>query len=553
MPSRAEMWRQLSGSFDLLVVGGGINGAGIARDAARRGLKVALVEMRDLAWGTSSRSSKLVHGGLRYLELYEFGLVFEAVRERRILQNIAPHLVRPLGFLFPIYTDSRHNLLTLRAGMILYDGLSLLSSPKTHRVLSPKKVADVAPGLRQEGLKGAPLYYDCATDDARLTLESALDAAAHGAVVVTGAKVTGFVRADSGEVTGATVTDRHTGEQREIHAAAVINAAGPWAEKIAALSGTASRAKLRPTKGVHITVSTERLPLEHAVVCFHPRDERVLFLIPWGDQAYIGTTDTDYQDDPADVAADADDVAYLLEAANAYYPDCELGPEDVFSTWAGLRPLVMPVSDSDEDVAESAISREHQIITGADGVITIAGGKLTTYRMMSAEVVDTAIRQLMPKNVRPQLVRCDTDKAPLPGAVGPLPEAAALVASSGDRLSIESAALLIQTYGSRAVDVARLIEQSPDLARPLVPGRPEIRAQVDWAVHEELACEVADVLVRRTQVFFRALDQGLGAAEWVSERMKTLCGWTEERRQASLAAFQHEVALARQWREPSQR
>ena len=547
MPSRAEMWDQLSGSFDLLVVGGGINGAGIARDAARRGLKVALVEMRDLAWGTSSRSSKLVHGGLRYLELYEFGLVFEAVRERRILQEIAPHLVRPLGFLFPIYKESRHNLLTLRAGMMLYDGLSLLRSPKLHKVLNRSRVADVAPGLRQEGLKGAPLYYDCATDDARLTLESAIDAAAAGAVVVTGAKVTSFLRSEDGTVTGAEVVDANTGERREVRAASVVNATGPWAQKVAALSGAESRAKLRPTKGVHITVSTERLPLEHAVVCFHPRDERVLFLIPWGDQAYIGTTDTDYQDDPADVAADADDVAYLLEAANAYYPECKLTGDDVFSTWAGLRPLVMPVS-AGGDVAESAISREHQVITGHDGVITIAGGKLTTYRMMSAEVVDTAVRQLTERGAAPDIKPCDTETAPLPGAAEPLPEPAAIVAASGGTLSTDSAALLLHTYGSRARGVARLAQQSPELAQPLLPGRPEVRAQVDWAVNEELANEVADVLVRRTQLFFRAADQGLAAAEWVGARMQQLCGWDDARRDASLAAYRQEVGLSRQWR-----
>lgn len=550
MPSRKEMWERLNEPVDLLVVGGGINGAGIARDAARRGLKVALIEMRDLAWGTSSRSSKLVHGGLRYLELYEFSLVFEAVRERKILQNIAPHLVRPLGFLFPIYKNSRHNLMTLRMGMMLYDGLSLLSSPKLHTVLKPKAVATTAPGLLQDGLKGSPLYYDCATDDARLTLENAIDAADHGAIVVTGAKVSRFVRDADGQVTGAVVTDAHSGEERTVTARAVVNATGPWAEQVAALSGADAKARLRPTKGVHITVSSSRLPLTHAVVCFHPKDERVLFLIPWGDQAYIGTTDTDYTADPSDVAADSDDVAYLLEAANAYYPECKLTAEDVFSTWAGLRPLVMPVKAGD-DVAESAVSREHQVITGHDGVITIAGGKLTTYRMMSAEVVDAALGRLKGQGEKPQVRPCDTGDVPLPGASETPPTVAELQALTDQQLSEASATLLIETYGCRAKGVAQLIKQSPDLAKPLVEGRPEIRAQVDWAVLEELAHDVADVLVRRTQLFFRDTDQGLGAAEWVSQRMMTLCDWSEQRRQASVDAFAHEVALSRQWRTPT--
>ncbi|MEO0602691.1 MAG: glycerol-3-phosphate dehydrogenase/oxidase, partial [Myxococcota bacterium] len=310
MFTRQRMWSQLPDEVDLLVVGGGITGCGIARDAARRGLSVALVEMRDLAHGTSSRSSKLVHGGLRYLENYEFSLVFEAVSERRILMDIAPHLVKPLGFLFPVFEGRGRPLWMINAGMWLYDGLSLFRSPKLHRNLKPSQVADEEPALTQDGLQGAPLYYDGQTDDARLTLETALDAAAAGATVATWAKVTRLL-AEDGRVVGAEITDAIGGETRTVRAAAVVNATGPWTDRTRDMSeADAGSPLLRPTKGVHVVVDHERLPLRNAVVAQHPDDERVLFFIPWGRQSYIGTTDTDHDGDPMDVHTESSDVDY---------------------------------------------------------------------------------------------------------------------------------------------------------------------------------------------------------------------------------------------------
>jgi glycerol-3-phosphate dehydrogenase len=322
MPTRAEMWDRLGGEVDLLVVGGGITGCGIARDAAMRGLSVALVEMRDFAFGTSSRSSKLVHGGLRYLEHYEFSLVFEAVSERRTLLDIAPHLVNPLGFLFPVYEGGKRNLWFINAGMWVYEGLSLFRSPKRYRKLSRSEVETMEPALRHAGLKGAPLYYDCATDDARLTLENAIDAARMGSAVANWTRLTSFLKNENGRVVGGVVQDALTGELKEVRAHAVINATGPWTDRTVAMSKPLSTGELlRPTKGVHIVVHRDKLPVEHAVVCSHPTDGRVLFAIPWGDQTYIGTTDTDYRGDPADVHATGSDVDYLIDAALAYFPD----------------------------------------------------------------------------------------------------------------------------------------------------------------------------------------------------------------------------------------
>jgi len=266
------MWDALGADVDVLVIGGGINGSGIARDATMRGLSVAVVEMKDIAYGTSSRSSKLVHGGLRYLEQMEFSLVFESVSERRILLDIAPHLVNPMGFLFPVYKGARRGIPTINAGMWLYDGLALFRTPRRHRKLKPADVTKEEPTLRSEDIKGAPLYYDCSTDDARLTLENALDAAARGAVISTYTKCVSFLKNDEGRITGAVVRDELSGDLKEVHAAVVINATGPWTDRTIAMSTPAARSLLRPTKGVHIVVPREKLPVNHAVVCFHPDD-----------------------------------------------------------------------------------------------------------------------------------------------------------------------------------------------------------------------------------------------------------------------------------------
>ena len=325
------------GDYDLLVVGGGITGAGVARDAARRGLNTLLVEQSDIASGTSSRSSKLVHGGLRYLEQGELSLVFEAVAERRVLTEIAPHLVLPMPFLLPVYEDSPRGMFTINVGMWLYDGLSLFRSPKLHKSLPRKKVRQVEPSLRTKGLKGAQVYYDCSTDDARLTLETAIDAENEGAEIRTYTRLSHFLF-DGESVCGAAIENVLTGQIEEVRASLIVNATGPWSDRARGTTVAQEAERMRPTKGVHIVVNSSRLKIEHAVCCMHPRDGRVFFTIPWGEQTYIGTTDTDFEGDPGDVYADAEDVAYLLEATASYFPDCDITADDVISTWAGVRP-----------------------------------------------------------------------------------------------------------------------------------------------------------------------------------------------------------------------
>jgi len=545
------MWSRLGGvEVDILVVGGGINGAGIARDAASRGLSVALCEQNDLAYGTSSRSSKLVHGGLRYLEQGELGLVFESVSERGTLMRLAPHLVTPLGFLVPVYKGAKPPLALIRAGILIYEGLSLFRSPKAHTTLSALEASRVAPGLRTEGLRGAPLYYDCATDDARLTLETAIDAAERGAVIATWTRVERFIRGAGDLVRGAVVRDVLRGESREVRARIVINATGPWTDRTLAM-GSPGQHWLRPTKGVHLVVPREKLPVEHCVACFHPDDGRYLFVIPWGDCTYVGTTDTDYEGPIEDVCASGADIRYLLRAVSHYFPSRAVAEGDVTATWAGLRPLI----DPGDQVSESKVSREERIDTNLDGVVTVAGGKLTTYRAMASEVVDAALEQLALRSVAPVGLRPpDTTAVPLPGGRSfPAGGLEALVgeleAEAGTLVSAESLRLLAATYGTRARAILALVRQQPELGAPIVDGRPEILAQVDHAIEHELAATVCDVETRRTQLFYRDPDQGLAAAPRIAARFVEKLGWSEADVAAEIARYRGEVELSRRWRQ----
>ncbi|MGH7699845.1 MAG: glycerol-3-phosphate dehydrogenase/oxidase, partial [Gemmatimonadales bacterium] len=381
---------------DLLVIGGGITGAGIARDAALRGIRTALVEKGDWGGGTSSHSSRLIHGGLRYLEQREFRLVAEASRERRILLRIAPHLVRPISFLFPVYRGSRVTAWKLRAGLWLYDLLAAFRNVRSHRWLRPRRVRREEPGLKDKDLVGAALYYDAQADDARLVLATVRSAARAGALAANYAEAIGLAKPD-GQVRGATVRDALAGVTRTVRALVVVNATGPWTDVLRRLDDPWAEPLLRLTRGAHVAVPRARLGQRHAVTVFSPIDGRVMFVLPWGDLSYIGTTDTDDAGPPDDVRATAEDVVYLLRSANAFFPNARLGPGDVISTWAGLRPLLAPA----RAVSASEVSREHRIVESAAGLLTIAGGKLTTHRVMGRDVADVVARRLHALDDRP--------------------------------------------------------------------------------------------------------------------------------------------------------
>src|SRR3954471_11157242 len=381
--------------LDLLIIGGGNTGAGIARDAALRGFRTALVDKSDFGAGTSSHSSRLIHGGIRYLEQGAFRLVFEASHERRVLLRIAPHLVRPLAFLFPIYRGSRVPAWKLRAGMWLYDLLSSFRNVHWHRWLRPKKGRPVEPGLRDGGLVGAALYYDAQTDDARLVIATVRGAIKAGALAASYVETTALLKPD-GRVRGALVQDVLTGETVTLRAHIVVNATGPWSDQLRRLDDPHAAPMLRLTKGAHVTVPRNRMSNAHAVTLFSQLDGRVMFVLPWGDLSYIGTTDTDADASPDELRVTAADVTYLLRSANAAFPDAHLGSNDVRSAWVGLRPLLREDSGS-----PSQVSREHRVLESPHGLISIIGGKLTTSRVMARDVVDRVARKLHELDGRP--------------------------------------------------------------------------------------------------------------------------------------------------------
>src|SRR4051812_49148595 len=379
-------------------------------------MKVGLFEKADFASGTSSKSSKLIHGGLRYLEHGEIRLVFESVSERSVQMRVAPHLVRPLPFLIPIYKGVRPGFEIMNVGLWIYDSLALFRAPRLHKAFRGTKAAlALEPQLRPEGLRGALEYYDCATDDARLVLENALDAITLGAECHTYTEVLRFERAPDRRITGVAVRDRLTGKEWSVQAKAVILAAGAWTdEMIRRFELPFDRPLLRPTKGVHIVLPRDRLPLARAITLISPLDGRVMFALPWRERSVLGTTDTDFEGTADDVAADAADVKYLCDSGNGYFPGANLRPDDVIATWAGLRPLIA----APPNVDESQISREHEVFTRPDGLVIIAGGKLTTYRRMAREAVNKTLELLKELGEDVSIRKESTKQRPLPGAAG---------------------------------------------------------------------------------------------------------------------------------------
>lgn len=538
--------------YDVVVIGGGIVGAGIARDAALRGLRTALFEKGDYASGTSSKSSKLVHGGLRYLEHGEIGLVFESVSERRVQTRVAPHLVRPLPFIIPIYRGAKPGLELMNVGLWIYDSLALFRAPRLHKTFRGTKAAlALEPQLRADGLRGALEYYDCATDDARLVLENAIDARALGASCHTYTEVTGFLRRGDGRITGVAVRDRLTGRDFRASCKVAILAAGAWTdEMIRRFEIPMERPLLRRTKGVHIVVPRERLPLARAITLISPVDQRVMFAIPWRERTVLGTTDTDFTGSADEVAADGDDVRYLCESGNGYFPGANLVPEDVISTWAGLRPLIA----APPNVDESEISREHEIFSRADGLVIIAGGKLTTYRRMARETVERALALLDQLGEPTEAKRASTKDRPLPGAEGLAEPDLEGVAAVGRRLMSEfgldadTATHLCGVYGTRAPVIAHRIASDRTLGERLDRELPYVWAEIEFAVQHDLARTIEDVLARRVPLLLVSRDQGLGICERVADILGKLLGWDAALRAQLLDEYRAEVALSRRWR-----
>jgi len=521
--------------FDLAVIGGGINGAAVARDAAMRGLSVALVDRGDFAGGTSSRSSKLIHGGFRYLPQGQLKLVYEALREReRLRRRTAPHLVKPIRFLFPIYRGRGFGRFTMSMGLWLYDLLARMPRTQWHRNLSAASVREFEPALARADLTGGSLYYDAWADDARITFENILDGALHGAAVANYAGVLGFTRNAAGRLAAMTVNDLASGAAFELHARIFVNAAGPWVDHLRRLDDPAARNCVRLTKGVHLIFPRTTLPVHDSLV-LADESGRIVFVMPHDSYVLVGTTDTDYDGDPAAVAADKTDLAYLLGVLGESLPGIKLSAEDVASSFAGLRALVENGADAK---APSSVPREEVILESASGMLTVAGGKLTTHR----EIAEKLVTRVM-KDLGRAAGVCPTRDTPLPGARadGAVRADAEALATIG-RVARE---ILLARYGTRAGIPAQIAATRADLAAPLASGCPVIGAEVIHAVRNEMVSHLADFMVRRTAMSWRYPIEAEAAAPAVARLMAAELGWDPARQEQELAAFRADMARRR--------
>ncbi len=477
------------GTYDLLILGGGITGAGVALDAALRGLRVALIDKGDFASGTSGVSSKLIHGGLRYLEQAAFGLVGEALTERRRLLHNAPHLVRPLRFILPFYRGARMPPWKWRLGLTLYDILAGRGNLRRSQPLTARQLMRESPSLRSHGLIGGADYFDAQMDDARLCIEVVRTAARQGACVANYVAATAFCL-DAGRITGVTAQDQVAGQELTIRARQVLNATGPWVDAVCRLAGDARGPHLRPTKGVHIVAPTRGLSA--AFLLLHPRDGRVLFVIPWMGKTLIGTTDTFTTAGPDELRVLPEETAYLLEAHNHYFSP-PLAERDMLGTFAGLRPLIRSRPGQ-----PSALSREFRLIESPGGLLSAAGGKYTTYRHMAEEITDAVMWRLGRRR------RCRThdfclDGAPAePWTVFYDRETARLGREYA--LGAQAARHLVDRYGRRAADVAACLGATPNGARPIVAGEPDLQVELLYQRHHECAVYPDDHWLRRTRL-----------------------------------------------------
>jgi glycerol-3-phosphate dehydrogenase len=545
-------------AYDVLVVGGGVVGTGIARDLALRGVRVALVEQHDLASGTSSRPTRLVHGGLRYLEIYDFGLVREDLREREILLRVAPHLVSPLPFLLPQYGRSVAYRAKLHAGMQLYDLLSFDKSLPSRKWLSREETLTHEPTLNPEGLQGAWRYYDAQVPLVeRLVVENALDAAAHGATVLTHARVERFLRADPSDdaspeigngtagdaraVTGAVVRDTLSNQEITVRATLTVNASGPWLDMTDRELRPAKPPLLRLTKGVHLVVPSGT----RSALALFAQDGRLFFLVPWLGYTLVGTTDTDYRGDPVDAAADEEDVRYLQTEARRAFPGAPF--ETVHYAYAGVRALVRV-----EGVKEGQVSRKHKVLDhalrdGVAGIVSVVGGKITAYRGIAEEVGDLVVRKLGWGGTGL------TERRPFPGgALGSAGKLDAYVEADlwprGQRVGLdrEQTEHLGRTYGTLAHEVLDLAERDGALRERLAPGSPAIAAEAARAVEREWCVTLADFLLRRSCLGLRA-DQALPHLERIAETVGRVCGWDAARREMEVARYRDEIAPLRRF------
>jgi glycerol-3-phosphate dehydrogenase len=521
--------------FDVIVIGAGINGAGIARDAALRGLKVLLLDKGDIGGGTSSWSTRLIHGGLRYLEHGEVGLVRESLRERETLLRIAPHLVRPLPLLLPFYENSRRGLLTIRAGMQAYDALSLGKSLPRHRVLTPSQALEQAPGLNASGLLGAALYYDAQVEYAeRLVLENALSAKQHGATIKTYARVHRFI-SEGDSVHGVEIEDLLSHETYAARGRLTINAAGPWVDEVAGMPGTKFGASLRMkrmiggTKGSHIVVASFPGAPSSALYIEAKTDRRPFFIIPWNGQMLIGTTDSRYEGDLDAVEINDEEIEYLLAETNQILPQAHLTRESIHFTYSGVRPLAFTSNSNEEKITRRHFIHDHA--PELRNFLSLVGGKLTTYRSLSEQTVDLVFKKLELK-VPP----CTTHQEPLPGATPSALVAYSYQFAAPEYLAGKTVDHLLRVYGTRAPQVLIIADSDPTLLEIISAETGAIAAEIVFAFQNELAQTLADCLLRRTMIGLGS-SAGIGEDETAAKIAQQHLGWSEDRARAEVAAY----------------
>ena len=467
--------------YDLLVIGGGINGAAIAHIAAKRKMRVALLEKGDFASGASSKSTKLIHGGIRYLENFELDLVYESLKERSLQLKVAPHLVKPLPFVIPVYKGDARPLWMMQCGVLLYDLLAGSHRVKPHKNLTREEVLALEPGIKQEGLTGGVLYYDAQMDDARLCLENVLSADSYGAHVANYVKVLSFIK-ENGRAIGVKAEDVLSGREFEVRARKIISTVGPWTNELLRLDAPQAKKKVRTTKGIHIVYKGQIS--QHALLLGSQSDRRIFFLIPWMGNSLIGTTDTDYIGSPDEVKVEREDIDYLIRETKRVFPDLPFGPDKILATFAGLRPLVRRGGSANK------VSRKHLFYEAPSGVIFVVGGKYTTYRKVAADCV-SRIRQIHER---------EDFQVYGSGAISETVEAAA--ARSG--LEGEVVRSLMDIYGVRYKDLLALVEKDPSLKEKISDNPTVIKAQLVYSVQTEMAQTADDILERRLSLVYRA-------------------------------------------------
>ncbi len=538
--SRSENLRKMSQlELDVLVIGGGITGAGVAWDAARRGMKIGLLEMNDFGSGTSSRSTKLVHGGLRYLKQGEVKLVMEVGRERALLHRHAPHIVIPAPMLLPIYEGGTFGYWASSVGLYVYDLLAGVKRSERRIMHNRTRTTELEPLFKKEGLKGSGYYYEYRTDDARLTVEILKTASRHGALAANYAKVESFIY-KGGKAVGARVLDQLTGDYVEIYAKKIINAAGPWVDKVRESDNSLKGKRLLLTKGVHLVVDSSKLPVKQAAY-FDVPGGRMIFVIPRGSKTYFGTTDTVYEGDIHDPRTSEEDLMYLIHAVNNMFPNVRLKPEDIESSWAGLRPLVY-----EEGKGPSEISRKDEVFISDSGLLTIAGGKLTGFRKMAEKIVNLAA-SLIKEEGGKQFGPCSTDQEVISGGdrggFETFSKHAEYLIAKASQAGIprQRTEYLLGLYGSNTIHIIEAfgtMKEESDVELRL------LRAELSYVVNREMAAKAIDFIERRSAQLFFDLPRANRIAASVVAEMGSMLGWNEEEREKQLAEVQLAIKKA---------